>query len=116
MAETVRDFVKAIQVEVRDTADLQPDRAAELLNRLAGLTGNIAEEIREADMAYSVVLLATLRSEEKANRARIIAEISPEYARKREARDIKELATELMRSLKYYLNAKRDEFQAMRYA
>ncbi len=112
MAETVRDMIHAIQVEVRDS-DLQPDRAAELLNRLTALLGNCNAEIREADLEYSLRLLAFLETEDKANRARIRAETTPEYSRKREARDTKELCIELARSMKYYLRAKEEEFKVI---
>jgi len=108
---TVREMIHEIQVEVRES-DLQPDRAAELLNRLTALLGNVNDEIRQADMAYAVKLLQCLDAEEKANRAKIMAETTPEYSRKREARDVKELATEMVRSLKYYLKAKQDEYYA----
>lgn len=112
MAEvTVRGMVRLIQIEVRDTPDLQPDRAAELLNRAAALIGNLNDEIREADMAFATVLLQHLDSTEAANRAKIRAETTPEYRRKREARDTKELCVELVRSLKHYLRAKRDEYR-----
>lgn len=107
---TVREMVKAIQVEARDAHDLQPDRAAELLMTLSALIGNVCDEIRAADAAYAAVLLAHLDSEEKANRARIRAETSPEYRRKQEARDTRELVTELSRSLKYFLRAKSGEY------
>jgi hypothetical protein len=107
---TVRDMIHAIQVEVRDT-DLQPDRAAELLNRMTALLGNINDEIRQADLEYAQRLLLFLDSEDKANRARIRAETTPEYLRKREARDIKELALEMIRGLKYYLRAKEEELR-----
>ena len=110
MANSVRQLVRQIQVEVRDT-DLQPDRAAELLTRLTALLGNISDEIREADAAYAVTLLAILESEEAANRAKIRAETTPEYQRKREARDLKELAVELIRSLKYWLRVKAEEMR-----
>lgn len=102
-------MIRAIQREIRDTADLQPDRAAELLNRLTALIGNCNDEIREADAIYAAVLLKHLESEEAANRAKIRAETTPEFIRKREARDIKELAVELSRSLKYFLRAKAEE-------
>ena len=46
---TVREMVKQIQREVRDAADLQPDRAADLLTKLTALLGNISDEIRIAD-------------------------------------------------------------------
>ena len=106
---TVRGLVRDVQVEVRDTPDLLPDRAAALLNRLTALFGNINDEIREADAAYAVVLLAHLESEDAANRAKIRAETTPAYQRKREARDTKELAMEIARSLKYFLRVKEDE-------
>src|SRR4051812_24671936 len=97
---TIRGMVRLIQIEVRDQPDLQPDRAAELLNKLTALLGNMNDEIREADMAFAAVLLKHLESEEAASRAKIRAETTPEYSRKREARDTKELAVELVRSLK----------------
>lgn len=108
---TVRGLVRLIQVEVRDSSDLQPDRAAELLNQLASLLGNCSDAIREADAAYAAVLLKYLESTEAANRAKIRAETTPEYQRKREARDTKELAKELIGTLKYFLRAKQDEYR-----
>ena len=103
-----------MQREIRDTADLQPDRAANLLTKLTALMGNCADEIREADCAYAQCLLGHLQQETKANRARIVAEISPEYQRKREARDTKELVVELVRSLKYFLRSKEEEMRLTR--
>jgi hypothetical protein len=108
---SVRALVRTYQREIRDTPNLLPDRAADLLTRLASLLGNCSDEIRAADAAYAAVLLACLESEAKANRARIRAEISPEYQRKREARDTKELVIELVRSLKYFLKCKSEEYQ-----
>lgn len=115
MSMTVREIVKGYQREIQQTSDLLPDRAAHLLNQLAALIGNIADEIREADAEYAVTLLHFLDTEKKANRAKIRAEISPEFRRKQEARDTKELVVELTRSLKYYLKAKQDEYFASRH-
>ncbi len=112
---TVRELVRSYQREIQQVADLQPDRAAELLMQLTALLGNVADEIRAADSEYAITLLHCLDTEAKANRARIRAEISPEYRRKQEARDTKELVTELARSLKYYLRAKQDEYQMARH-
>jgi hypothetical protein len=112
---TVREMVRGYQREVQQTADLQPDRAADLLMKLTSLLGNCADEIRDADSEYAVTLLHLLDTEKKANRARIRAEISPEYRRKQEARDTKELVVELSRSLKYFLKAKSDELQLARH-
>jgi uncharacterized protein (DUF1501 family) len=113
MNHSVRDMIRTIQREIRDT-DLQPDRGAELLTKLTALMGNVADEQREADALYAVVLLRHLDSEEAASRAKIRAETTPEYARKREARDVKELAIELVRSLKQYLRTKSDEMRLTR--
>lgn len=108
-------MVRACQREIRETSDLLPDRAAELLMRLASLMGNVCDEIREADAAYAVTLLGFLDTETKANRARIRAETSPEFKRKQEARDTKELVIELTRSLKYFLRSKSEELQMSRH-
>lgn len=110
---TVRDMIRSVQVEIRDTPDLLPDRAAELLNHLSALLGNCADAIREADHDYAVVLLSFLETEKHANRARIKAEISPAFMRSREARDAKELAIQLIQSLKYFIRTKAEE---VRYA
>jgi len=115
MPQTVREMIGAIQRETLSPADLTPDRAAELLMRLAALLSNVAEEIRYSDAEYAVTLLHYLDTEKKANRARIRAEISAEFRRKQEARDTKELVTELSRSLKYFLKVKQDEYQQSRY-
>jgi uncharacterized protein (DUF1501 family) len=112
---TIRGMVRLIQIEVRDTPDLQPDRAADLLRNLAGLLGNLNDEIRQADAEFATVLLHHLDSEEAANRAKIRAETTPAFQRKREARDTKELAVELIRSLKFFLKAKQDEYQMSRH-
>jgi hypothetical protein len=111
---TVRDLVRQMQTEIRDTSDLQPIRAAELLTKLTALLGNCNDEIREADHAYAVVLLQFLDANEAANRARIRAETSMPFVRKREARDTKELVIELVRSLKYFLKAKEEEMRLSR--
>ncbi len=70
--------------------------------------------MRVADMAFATVLLQHLNGEEAANRAKIRAETTPEYLRKREARDTKELVTELIRSLKYMLRSQAEEMRLSR--
>lgn len=111
---TVRQLVRAIQAEVRETPDLTPDRASELLNKLTALLGNIADEVRGADLLYANVLLGCLSAEKAANRARVVAETTPAYQRKREARDCQELAKELIGALKYQLRLKTEEMRLTR--
>ena len=110
---TVRSLVKSIQQEVV-TGKLHPERASQLLLQASALLGNCAEEIREADAAYAHVLLAILDSEKKANRAKIRAETTQEYQRKREARDTRELLVEIVGSLKYCLRAAEAEMRLSR--
>ena len=108
--KTIREMIYDIQNEVAK-GDLVSEVAADLLTKLSALMGNINDEIRKRDVEYSRVLLQWLETEEKANRAKIKAECSSEYLAKREARDLKELALEIIRSLKYYLRAKEDEWE-----
>lgn len=111
---SVRELIREMQREIRDTSDLLPSRAAEILLRLTALLGNCLDEIREADHAYSVELLRFLDADEAANRARIRAETSLQFVRKQEARDTKELVIELIRSLKYFLKSKEEEMRLSR--
>lgn len=110
---SVRDLIRAAQVECRDT-DLQPDRAAEILTQMTALLGNCADEVRAADMAYDVVYLELFNEHGAANRARLHANVTPEYARKREAKDTQELAKQLTITLRQFLRTKSDEMRLTR--
>ncbi len=110
---TIRDIVRDIQREI-GRPELPPDRAAELLLKLTAIVGNCNDEIREADHAYSLVLLQFLDADEAANRAKIRAETSLPFMRKREARDTKELVIEMARSLKYFLKSQEEEMRLAR--
>lgn len=109
----MRDHVKRIQAEVRP-GDLSPELARERLLTLSALYGNILDEMAAADAAYAHVLLAHLDSDEAANRAKIRAETSPEYARVREAKNTEKLVQELTRALKYYLRSQEEEMRLSR--
>lgn len=111
---TITERVQTIQNEI-SKGNLQPERAAEMLTELAALSGNINEEITGRQVAYNKVLLSCLESEKSANRAKIRAEISDEYIAKKKVENIKDLNTELIRSLKYFLKAKEEEKQHSRH-
>lgn len=114
MAElSVRDLVNTIRNEVR-TGDVQPARAADLAAQLSALLGNIAAEIRDADMVFNVVYARELDAEKKANRAKIRAELTPEYMRKREAHDLHMVAVEMVRSLRKLQDTYREEMRLQR--
>lgn len=107
---TVREMVDAVRREVL-AGNLSPVRAAELHVRLSALLGNIFEEIREADMAYNAVYAGFLDTEGKANRAKIRAELSQEYRRKREAHDYHKVTEQLILSLKKMQSALETEMR-----
>lgn len=111
---TIRSMIREMQREIA-TGDLLPERAAELLMKASALVGNVNDEIRVADVANANRLLVELEASEHANRARIKAETSEEYIRKREARDTLVLLQEMSRALKYFLKAKQDEYQMARH-
>ena len=108
---TLREMIEEIRVEA-GTENLQPPRGADLLRTLTSLLGNLNARIRETDMAYKKKLLTCYAQEEKANRVKIIAETTQEYLDMREAKDLKELSVEIIRSLKYYLNCWSEELRA----
>jgi hypothetical protein len=101
---TVREMIKAAQLEMRRD-DLPPSRAREMLVQLTSLYGNCMDEVRESDHAYAVVLLRFLDADEAASRAKIRAETSLEYLRKREADNTLKLVLESIRSLKTMLRS-----------
>ena len=106
-------MVRRIQGELRQGA-LTPDLTREALVMLTALLGNVNDEQRVADAAYKAVLLAYLESDEAANRARIRAEVSPEYQRAREAKDTREVVVEMIRSCKAYLRSLDEEMRLAR--
>jgi len=111
---TIPEQVAAIQREAAGD-DLMPSRAAELLTKLAAaLLPSCNADIRNADMKYNLVYKTCLETVDKANRAKIVAECSPEFEKKREARDRKEEVEALIASLKYYLRSYENEMRLAR--
>ena len=110
---SVRELIEEMRRELRDE-DVPPARAAEILQRLTALLGNVLQEIRESEAEFNGVLLKFLDSDEAANRATIRAKHTPEYARAREAKDTLTVVTELIRSLKVILKAIETEMRLTR--
>jgi hypothetical protein len=108
----VREQVAAYQAEM--LSDLAPVRAREILVQLTALYGYCLKEVRESDHAYAVVLLRFLDADEAASRAKIRAETSLEFLRKREAGDTTEIVLESMRSLKAMLRSVEEEMRLAR--
>lgn len=107
---SVRELVKQAHQEML-RGDLTPERQREWQLKLTALLSNVQEEIREADALYAGVLLDVMRTESKANRARIVAETTPAYKRKREAHDLFALLMEMLRSLRQNMRSISDEMR-----
>jgi hypothetical protein len=107
---TIRERIKAIQVRLRDGVPT-PALAREAVMALTALSGNVADEERDAEAAYKRVLFAAMEKHDKANRARIEAETSEEYARFREAHDTAKLVKELVISCRGYLRSLSEEMR-----
>ena len=110
---SIRERIKAIQKDLRDGA-ISPDMARESLVTLTALLGNVTDEQRAADHEYKLVLLGCLQTETKANRARIAAEVTPQFQRAREAKDTASLVTEMIRSCRAYLRSLDEEMRLSR--
>lgn len=110
---TVRQMVHVIQVELRG-GDVLPSRARELLMTLTSLMGNCQIEVTRSEMAFTAVFAGCLDSEGKANRARIRAEMTPEYQAKEDARNTLTLVVEMIRSLKVILRSLEEEIRLAR--
>ena len=114
MDKTIREIINEFQNEILK-GDLLPDRASEILMKMSALLGNINDRIKDCDIAYSKVLLKHLETQEKANRAKIVAETSQEYDDKITARNTRELALSIIGSLKYFLRGKEEELKNSRF-
>lgn len=107
---SIRETISQLQLEV-SKGDIPPSRAAEILNILSALLGNIGDEIISRDNLYAIKLLDCLDCETKANRAKILAETSEEYKNKQIARNTQQTVIEMIRSLKFYLRVKEQEYR-----
>lgn len=110
---TIRERVRRIQHQLRDEGPT-PDVARESLVTLTALLGNVVDEQRAADQQFKLVLLGCMQTEKKANRARIAAEVTPEYQRAREAKDTATLVVEMIRSCRAYLRSLDEEMRLSR--
>lgn len=108
--ESMRERIEAVRQRLL-APSLTPAEAREALVQVTALWACLLEEAREAELAYKPVLLAHLRSEASANRARMAAECSPEFARYRMARDLEKFGLELIRACKTYLRSLEEELR-----
>ena len=110
---SVRDRIKAIQRDILAGA-VTPEQSRQWLITLTALLGNVTDEQRLADHEYKLVLLGCLQGDEAANRARIRAEVTPQYQRAREAKDTADLVLEMIRSCKVFTRSLDEEMRLAR--
>jgi hypothetical protein len=110
---TLRDRIHVIRKQLRDD-DLSPALVRESLVTLTALQGNVADERRQRDQEYRLVYLNCLNAENKANRARIVAETTPAYWRLVEARDVEEECKQMIVTCRAYLRSLDEEMRLAR--
>lgn len=104
----IRDTLNSINSRAKEDS-YTPHEAAKDLSTLAAVLGNLNKEIRERELIYKRILNAELSKEGAATRAKLRAEITPEYMAYREATDLEKELTETVRSLRSFLQYMREE-------
>lgn len=110
---SVRDRIAAIQKDILSGA-VTPEQARQWLMTLTALLGKVNDEQRVADHEYKLVLLGCLQGDEAANRAKIRAEVTPQFQRSQEAKDTAELVIEMIRSCKVFTRSLDEEMRLAR--
>ena len=90
---------------------MTPDEAAGYLTKLSALYGSVLEEISKKEATYLNVLRLAYDSTEKANRAKILAMNDPSYQDWQIARNYEKLTLELIRSIKFFLKTREQEYK-----
>lgn len=101
---SIRERVKALQTTMLGE-EMTPEIARRSLVQLTGLMGLAAEHLRECELTYKRVLVVKLSEFEKANRARIEAEATDQFAAFREAKDVFTSLDQMTMSCKAYLRS-----------
>lgn len=110
---SVRDRIAAIQKDIL-AGSVTPEQARQWLMTLTALLGKVNDEQRIADHEYKLVLLGCLQGDEAANRAKIRAEVTPQFQRAQEAKDTAELVIEMIRSCKVFTRSLDEEMRLAR--
>lgn len=107
---SIRERIASIHAD-QLKGETTPIQAAQWLATLGALVGNVLAEIREREADYRLVYVQHLDKEGKANRAKIRAELTPEFQKLREAKDTLTLVESMTASLKYLLRAHESEMR-----
>lgn len=90
--------------------EVQASEAAEILVELSSLMGNVTHAIEERQKSYFLKLRAILEEEGMSvAKAEIIAKTSDEWSALEQARGLEKTIIEVTRSLKKFIQVKKDE-------
>jgi len=110
---TIREIINDKLNRLKNTQDLQPAEASEILVELSALVGNVNEEIKNRSDAFNRKLLELVEQPKMSvAKAMIVIKTTPEWQELETAKGYKEAMFEAIRSLKYYLRAKQQEAEA----
>lgn len=101
---TVRDRIRVIERAML-VGGLPPSSVREFLSVATALLGSCNREVTEADLAFNAFLAGCRRSCKTAAEARMVAEDSLQYRRKREAEAEQANCEEMVRTLKVLLKS-----------
>lgn len=101
---TVRDRLRVIERAML-VGDLHPAQAREYLSITTALLGVCNREVTEADLSFNAFLAGCRRTTKTSAEARMEAEDSPQYRRKREAEAEQANCEEMVRTLKVLLKS-----------
>ena len=107
--KTVTEMLNEIRNEALQ--DIQVNQAAENLNKLSALLGNVNEEWVQAEMAFNRYYEQMTNKFEKVSEARAKAKASDEYERKIRAEGMQKMITELLNAHKYFIKIKMQEMR-----
>jgi hypothetical protein len=112
-ALTVRERIAEVAAALLP-GDVPQARIRECELVLSSLLPHVGRERRQAEVAYKLVLVAKRREFEKANRAVIEAEATPEYARLLEAKGVEEEVKQMVITCRGFLRSVDNEARLAR--
>ena len=115
MAETIREIIKEKSEALRHPDQLGPHAVADELVELSSLLASLNTYLSDKLYWLNVKKAEAYAREEKAARAKIVAEASPEWKEWHDAEMQKQALLELMRSLKYFLKNAENESRESRF-
>lgn len=105
MSQTIRERIDAVSRQLLERAAMTPTLAMESEVTLSALLANVMQEAREAELAYKPVLLKCMDGTKAANRARIEAECTQEYARLLEAKHYEKVVQQSLTTCRSFLRS-----------